>query len=500
MVRRVVPLRLFDSFSRRKVDFVPITPGKVGMYLCGPTVQAAAHVGHARSAIAFDVVRRYLAWSGYQVTFVRNVTDIDDKIIKKAAERGVSTAEHAREFGDAYRADMLGVGNLAPDIEPYVTQSIDDIIALIERLIAATKAYPADGDVYYSVASFADYGALSGQPIDALLSGARVEPGEQKRNPLDFALWKAAKPGEPSWPSPWGPGRPGWHIECSAMALRHLGESFDIHGGGKDLVFPHHENEIAQSQGALGAGSFARHWMHNGFVNFNDEKMSKSLGNVFLVADMRKRYDGEAIRFFMVQTPYRSPINFEVFEKDGRAVFPGIEEAERRLDYFYTTLLRIDDFLGGKPAGEGPVVPEAERLIPAVRAAMDDDFNTAIAVAELGEAARAANKLLDDGGAVPKDVRRRSLERFARDLRDAGQGALGLLAQEPRAFLHARRARLCALRGLDPASIDGKLVERDAARKGKDFARADAVRSELRTLGIEVMDTPRGADWRISES
>ena len=495
-----MPIRLFDSYQKRKVDFVPVTPGKATMYLCGPTVQAAPHIGHARSAIAFDVVSRFLRWSGLDVTFVRNVTDIDDKIIRKANERGIPAAEHAREFAEIYRRDMLAVGNLPPDVEPYVTRTIPEIVAFIERLIAAGKAYPADGDVYYSVESFPAYGALSGQSIDELRAGARVEVGEQKRNPLDFALWKAAKPGEPKWPSPWGEGRPGWHIECSAMILTTVGEVLDIHGGGKDLVFPHHENEIAQSVGALGPGTFARHWMHNGFVNLNDEKMSKSVGNVFLVSDMTRRYDGESIRLYMVQTHYRSPINFEVVETDGRVSFPNLDEAERRLDYFYSTLARLDDFLGDKKAVEsGAVVPEAERLVPAVRAAMEDDFNTAVAVAELGEAARAANKLLDDPRAAPKDVRRRSLARFAHDLRDAGVGALGLLGREPRAFLHARRARLAAERGIDSAAVEARLAERDAARKAKDFARADEIRGELRALGIEVMDTPRGAEWRVAE-
>jgi len=493
-----VPIRLFDSFQKRKVDFVPLSPGRAGVYLCGPTVQAAPHVGHARSAIAFDVVRRYLAWTGLEVTFVRNVTDIDDKIIRKAAERGVPPEQHAREFTEEYQKQMLAVGNLPPDKEPRVTESIADIIGLIEQLIAAGKAYPAGGDVYYSVESFADYGALSGQSIDDLRAGARVEVDEDKRNPLDFALWKGAKPGEPKWASPWGEGRPGWHIECSAMILRVLGERFDIHGGGKDLVFPHHENEIAQSQGALGSGSFARYWMHNGFVNFNDEKMSKSVGNVFLVSDMVQRYDGESIRLFMVQTHYRSPINFEVIEKDGKPQFPGLDEAERRLDYFYSTLARIDDAAPGD-AGAGAVIPEAEKLIPGVHAAMEDDFNTAVAIAELGEAARAANKLLDDPKAVAKDVRRRSLARLGSDLRAAAMGALGLLGQSPREFLHGRRARLAAVRGVDVAKVDARIAERDAARKERDFARADALRAELRELGVEIMDTPRGADWRLND-
>jgi cysteinyl-tRNA synthetase len=495
-----VPLRLFDSFEKRKVELQPLQPGKVSVYVCGPTPYAPAHIGHARSAIAFDVIRRHLAWSGYQVTFVRNVTDIDDKIIKRANERGENPFELARRFSDAYDEDMLACGCLVPDHQPRVTESIPDVIEIVGKLVELGKAYPAGGDVYYSVASFPTYGRLSGQAIDELESGARVEPGEHKQNPLDFALWKAAKPGEPSWDSPWGKGRPGWHIECSAMVRRIFGDDLDLHGGGQDLKFPHHENEVAQSQGVTGPGTFARYWMHNGFVNMSGEKMSKSLGNVLDMADLLRRHDGEGIRFFLAQHHYRAPIDFEVIEKDGQPVFPGLVEAERKLDYFYTTLARIDDFLGGRTDVEaGPVVPEAEKLVTAVREAMDDDFNANVAVAELYEAARAANKLLDDPKGTPKDVRRRSLARLGRDLREAAGGALGLLGRPPREFLHARRTRLAAARAIVPAEVEERLQEREQARRAKDFTRADAIRTELRARGIEVMDTPAGADWRVSD-
>ncbi len=494
-------LRLLDSFTRRKVDFVPREPGKVGMYLCGPTVQNSPHVGHGRSAIAFDIVRRYLTWSGFEVRFVRNVTDIDDKIIVRARECGEEVGAFASRYADEYNSAMAALGVRPPDVEPRVTGHIPEIVALIERLVARGVAYAASGDVYYSVNSFAAYGRLSGQSIDDLRAGARVELGELKQNPLDFALWKAAKPGEPSWSSPWGPGRPGWHIECSAMALAHLGETFDLHVGGKDLAFPHHENEIAQSVGALGEGTFARHWMHNGFVNFNDEKMSKSLGNVFLIRDLLERFDGETLRFFLLGTHYRSPISFEVFEQDGRAIFPGLDEADRRLEYFYGTLARLDAFLGEKrEVSPGPVTAGADRLDPAVRAAMDDDFNTAVAVAELGEAARAANKLLDDPAGVPKDVRRRSLARLAHDLRETAVGALGLLDRPPREFLHARRARLADARGIVEADVAERLTEREAARGAREFARADELRDALRAQGIEIMDTSAGPDWRIADA
>jgi cysteinyl-tRNA synthetase len=494
------PIRIFDSYSRRVVDLQPVVPGQVSMYLCGPTVQAAPHIGHARSAIAFDVVRRYLAWAGYKVTFVRNITDVEDKIIKRANDEGISAREVSERYAAEYREAMLAVGCAAPDLEPLVTQTMPEILSLIQKLIDEGKAYPASGDVYYAVDSFPPYGALSGQSIADLQAGARVEVGEQKRNPLDFALWKGAKPGEPWWESPWGNGRPGWHIECSAMIYKTVGRDIDLHGGGRDLIFPHHENEIAQSVGAFGPGSFARVWMHNGLLNLGTEKMSKSIGNVLGVAEMCKVFDGESIRAYLVQHHYRSPINFEVEERDGKPVFPGIEEADRRLDYFYSTLGRIDDFLGEKRDVEpGGVIAEAERLVSAAHTAMSEDFNTSVTMAELGEAARAANKLLDDPKGVAKDVRRRSIARLGRDLRDTGRGALGLLGQEPRAFLQARRARLCQARGIDGAAIDQRLRDRDDARKAKDFTRADAIRAELRERGIEVMDTPRGAEWRVSE-
>ncbi|HLU67203.1 MAG TPA: cysteine--tRNA ligase [Kofleriaceae bacterium] len=494
-----VPLRLYDSFRKQKVPFEPVVPGRASIYLCGPTTYDSAHIGHAYSAICFDVIRRSLTWLGYQVTFVRNVTDVDDKIIARASERGEPALELAARYADEYNRDMAAFGVLPPDIEPRVSTHIPDIVALIERLVAAGKAYAVDGDVYFSVETFPPYGRLSGQSIDDLRSGARVEVDERKRSPVDFALWKSAKPGEPSWESPWGPGRPGWHIECSAMVARHLGEVFDIHGGGKDLVFPHHENEIAQSQGAFGEGTFARYWMHNGFLNFSGEKMSKSLGNVLSCPQIVEACGPEAMRMFVVSHHYRSPVNFEVASEDGRVVFRDLEAADRRLDYFYSTLRRIDDFLAsGGDGGEGEVVPEAEALVPAAREGLADDFNTPVVVAALGEAARAANKLLDEGKGMNKAVRRRSLARLGRDLRSVG-GALGVLFDEPAEFLARRRARLAARRGVDAAEVERLLEARAEARKARDFARADEIRGELQRRGVEVLDTPSGADWRIAE-
>ena len=478
-------LQIHDSFAKTKVAFEPLVPGQVGMYLCGPTVYDSPHLGHARSAVAFDAIRRYLEWRGFKVTFVRNVTDVDDKIIQRAAERDASPGDIATKYSDEYDREMGALGVKLPDVKPQVTTHMAEIIALVERLVASGAAYAADGDVYFSVSSFAPYGKLSGQTLDMLQAGARVEPGERKRDPMDFALWKAAKPGEPRWPSPWGEGRPGWHIECSAMSEKHLGQTFDIHAGGKDLVFPHHENEIAQSQGAHGHGTYARYWMHNGFVNLGGEKMSKSLGNVFNIGDVRKNHDGEAIRAFLLQFHYRSPIALDVEERDGRAVFPGFEEAERRLDYFYSTLQRLGDFFGGDvPASEeGEVAQGTGDLAHTARTVMDDDFNTCRLIAELGEAAKLANKLLDSGKGTPKDVRRRTLARLYHDLRDIAGGALGLLTRDPCEFLDERRARLAALRGIDTARVEEQIAARTAARQAKNFARSDAIRDELTAPG-----------------
>ena len=499
------PVRLYDSLHRQKVGFTPMVPDHVGMYLCGPTPYAPAHIGHAYSAICFDLIRRGFIFLGYQVRFVRNITDVEDKIFAASRAAGEDWLSFSARHADAYNADMRMFSVLPPDVEPRVSTHIGEIVAITERLIAAGKAYAVDGDVYYEVATFPPYGRLSGQSIEELEAGARVEVDERKRGPGDFALWKGAKPGEPSWPSPWGEGRPGWHIECSAMSAAHLGETFDIHAGGKDLVFPHHENEIAQSQGAYGEDTFAHHWMHNGFLNFGGVKMSKSLGNVFGCAQIAAAVGPEALRFYFVSHHYRSPIDFEVevvkdaAGEDTGVRFPALEAADRRLGYFYSTLRRIDDFIASGDGGEGAVVPEAERLPAEAREALADDFNAPIVVAALGEAARVANRLLDEGKGIDKQVRRRSLARLGRDLRAVGW-ALGVLGDEPARYLAARRDRLAAARGLDGARIAGLIAQRAEARAAKDFARADVVRGELTALGVELLDTPGGTDWRVIET
>jgi cysteinyl-tRNA synthetase len=499
----VTPVRLYDSFRREKVALEPLEPGKVSLYVCGPTPYAPAHIGHAYSAIAFDTIRRSLRFLGYEVRYVRNVTDVEDKIIRRAHELGEDPMALAARLADDYNRDMARFGVQPPDVEPKVSTHITEIVALIERLISRGSAYPVDGDVYFEVATFPAYGALSGMKRDELREGARVEVDERKRDPADFALWKAAKPGEPAWDSPWGKGRPGWHIECSAMTAAHLGESFDLHGGGKDLIFPHHENEIAQSRGAYGPTTFARYWLHNGFLNFKGEKMSKSLGNVVDCREIADAVGGEALRLFCVSHHFRSPVDFDfeaIRDADQQVIgarFHSLEAADRKLAYFYTTLRRIADFLQqGGDGGDGAVLPEAGKLVPDARAALADDFNTPVVMAVLYDTAALANRLLDDGKGMDKGLRRRTLARIGKDLRVVGD-ALGVFAGDPRAYLTERRARLVVQRGIDAAAVDRLVAARTAARTAKDFLRSDAIRDELHGLGVAVHDTPQGTDWSV---
>jgi cysteinyl-tRNA synthetase len=490
-------LRIYDTRAARKVPFEPLRPGKVGMYSCGITVYDLCHVGHARMLVAFDVIARHLRASGLEVNYVRNVTDVDDKIIRRAEAEKRSAAEVARDFTEKMNEDMRAL-NVAPaDHEPLATEHIAEVLEIIGRLEKKDLAYAAAGDVYYAVPGFARYGQLSKQHIDDLRSGARIEVGEQKHNPLDFALWKGAKPGEPFWESPWGNGRPGWHIECSAMAHRYLGEPFDIHGGGADLIFPHHENEIAQSEGAFGDGQFARHWIHSGMVNFGGEKMSKSLGNFVTIRKVAETYDLEALRLHLIGVHYRSPVAFTISHDDkGHARYPEIDEAESRLAYYYRTIERLAAAPGEDDGGA--VAPPADKTAAAFREAMDDDFNTAAAIGHLSEAFQVANKLLDEPGGVAKDVRRRTLARLRKDLAACG-ATLGIFQRPPAAFLDAYRLRLCARRGIDPAAVEARIAERTAARKAKDFARGDEIRRALQESGVELMDTPAGTTWRVAE-
>jgi cysteinyl-tRNA synthetase len=452
-------LRIHNSLTRRLEDFRPLVPGQVGMYVCGITVYDLCHVGHARMMMAFDVVYRWLQASGYQVTYVQNITDIDDKIIRRALERGMAIRALTDQMIDAMHRDIGALGVLRPTLEPRATEYVPQMLDMIGRLQARGLAYQgSSGDMNFAVRKLPGYGKLSGKSLDELRAGERVAVLEGKDDPLDFVMWKAAKPEEPAdakWDSPFGPGRPGWHIECSAMACAVLGETFDIHGGGLDLQFPHHENEIAQSEGANGPG-FARLWMHNGFLNVDNEKMSKSLGNFFTIADVLKRYDGETLRFFMLRTHYRSPINFSD---------ANLDDARGALRRLYTAL-------------DGVAVPEAELdwaepRAAAFRAAMDEDFRTPEALAVLFELAAEVNRSGDPEAAA-------LLKRLG--------AVLGILQQVPRAFLQTGA-------GLDEAAIQAQIEARAAAKKARDFAAADRIRAELLAQGIELQDSPQGTTW-----
>jgi cysteinyl-tRNA synthetase len=449
-------LCLYNSLTRKKAPFVPMRAGHVGMYVCGVTVYDYSHVGHARVMVVFDLIYRWLRHLGLDVTYVRNFTDIDDKIIKRAAERGIDPPALTAEMIAAFHADMDALGCLRPTLEPKATAHIPEIVAMVERLVAKDYAYvAANGDVMYAVRRFDGYGRLSGKDIDELESGSRVEVDVAKRDPLDFVLWKQAKPGEPSWDSPWGAGRPGWHIECSAMSCAHLGHSFDIHGGGMDLKFPHHENEIAQAEAANGE-PFARVWVHNGFVNINAEKMSKSLGNFFTIREVLKQYHPEVLRLFILGTHYRSPLDYSD---------AALDAAKAGLDRLYETRRR----LGPVAAGEIPT---------GFAAAMDDDFNAPEALAELFECSRAINKRLDAG----EDVQELA-GGFA-----AMCAMLGIVREDPARWFQGDDA--------DAGRIEALIARRAEARKNRDFAQADAVRGELAAMGIVLEDGPGGTTWK----
>jgi cysteinyl-tRNA synthetase len=488
-------LRIYNTMSGNKEEFQPIEPGKVRLYVCGITAYDYCHIGHARANVIFDVIFRYLKRLGNEVTYVRNFTDVDDKIINRANELKIDSRELAERFMTAFSEDMARLGCEPPSVEPRATENILQIQAIIRTLIDKGLAYEAAGDVYFSVQDFPGYLKLSKRNMDEMQAGARIAPGEQKRNPMDFALWKAAKPGEPSWESPWGPGRPGWHIECSAMSMRYLGPSIDIHGGGKDLVFPHHENEIAQSEGATGQ-PFARYWVHNGFVNINQEKMSKSLGNFFTVREVLERYDPEVLRFFILSAHYRSPIDFS--DKN-------LEDARHGLSRVYEALQALGEVLDQTAEAQAPetafsgededIWQPAARLEEDFSAAMDDDFNTAQALGYLFEVVRAVNRVLSErrheanGAWLPRLVTVRD------QILDCGQ-VLGLFQAEPSSWLERLKAAGLGESGLSQEAIEALIAERKAARQARDFARADAIRDELAAKGIVLLDSPQGTTWK----
>lgn len=475
-------LLIYNSLSGEKEEFVPVHPGRVGMYVCGPTVYGPCHIGHARSVVVFDVIARYLRIKGYDVKYVRNFTDVDDKIINRAAETGLSAAEVAEKYIAEFYRDMDALFVQRATVEPRATEHISDIIRVIQLLVDKGVAYESGGDVFFSVDRFPEYGKLSGRRLEEMDAGARIEVDKRKKNPFDFVLWKAEKPGEPSWDSPWGRGRPGWHIECSAMSTHYLGETFDIHGGGRDLLFPHHENEIAQSEAAFGR-QFVRYWVHNGFVRIDKEKMSKSLNNFKTVKEILDSYDPEAVRLFLLSKHYRSPVDFSQASMD---------EAVAGLDRLYAALGRVDDLpeqsIQSNDSGDG------SDLWDRFCQAMDDDFNTARGIAVLFEAAREINRALDSG---TNEDRCKAME--ARETMVRIGSVLGLFNVSAREHLERQKDAVARETHIDSAKIDSMVAQRAAARKARDFATADRIRDQLAGLGVVLEDLPDGTTiWKFT--
>ncbi|MFH1830059.1 MAG: cysteine--tRNA ligase [Pseudomonadota bacterium] len=490
-----MPLVVYNSLTSKKEEFVSLNPPKVGMYTCGITAYDTCHIGHARAAVVFDMMYRYLKHRGFEVIHVRNYTDVDDKIINRANKEGVSCNEISERYIQEYEQDMRALGVSDPTIKPKATEHIGEMIQTIEQLIERGFAYERDGNVFFSVRKFQNYGKLSGKNIEELESGARVEVNESKDDPLDFALWKASKPGEPTWDSPWGPGRPGWHIECSAMSTKYLGQPFDIHGGGRDLIFPHHENEIAQAEGATGK-EFVRYWLHNGFININAEKMSKSLGNIKSIREVLTGHDAEGIRLFLLSNHYRSPIDFT--EK-------AMEEASASLDRFYETAERLGKIHPGKSASEDAGdAPEAKELKEALDKfdekfdeAMDDDFNTARAVGLVFEVVKLTNKYLDTIKEACTPFAGWVLLKFSHMQQIAGD-VLGIFSSDPKEYDKRAHKRVKEAKGVDTDLVERLIQERKNARSNKDFKRADVIRDELAKMGVEIKDRPDNTtEWKL---
>ena len=475
-------LKIFNTLSNKKEAFEPIRKNAVRMYVCGVTVYDYCHVGHGRAGVVFDTIFRYLKYCGYDVTYIRNFTDIDDKIINRAQKQNIPWQDLTKQFIQAFYEDMGKLNIQSPTEEPKATDHIREMLDMISSLIERGKAYESKGDVFYSVSSFADYGQLSGKNIEDLQVGARVEVNEHKHNALDFALWKKSKPDEPSWESPWGKGRPGWHIECSAMGRKYLGDSFDIHGGGKDLIFPHHENEIAQSCGVTGCPP-VRFWVHNGFVNIDKEKMSKSLGNFFTLRDIFKKHHPETLRLFLISSHYRSPIDFS--EKN-------LEDAEKVILRFYEALENAQDILGNHNVSKELV--RSHPLIEKCEEAMNDDFNTAVVMAHLNEELRAINSECSNISRGSGDKNKLKIRTEAFKLMG---GLLGLLSSSPKKIkqeiFDTKKIEL----KLDVEKINYLIGDRNQARKDKNWSRADDCRDQLEQMGVILEDTPQGTQWKI---
>src|SRR5664280_946906 len=489
--------KIFNTATRKKEVFKPIKEGAVGIYVCGITAYDVCHVGHARAAVVFDVVVRYLRISGYEVTYVKNFTDIDDKIIDRANKEGVSITEISERYIKSHDEDMGALGVQTPTVTPKATEHMEEMIALIGVLEKKGYAYCVDGDVYFAINNYAQYGGLSGRNLEEMIAGARVDVNDKKKNPLDFALWKKSKEGEPSWESPWGKGRPGWHIECSAMSRRYLGETFDIHGGGEDLIFPHHENEIAQSQAATGK-PLANYWMHNGFVKINSEKMPKSLGNVFPVREILKIYHPEVLRLFMLQSHYRSPVDYSE---------SSLAETRSGLVRCYTTLQLLKETLG-KPANTAAAANEnnlakQQEYISKLKdlkekfdSSLDDDFNTAQALGCVFEAVRLMNNFMAIDKNMRAEVKTNILDEAKKAFEHFG-AVLGVFQDDPDHFFNFDREMEVRKRALNVGEIENLIRERQAARAAKDWTKADAIRQELAGLHVVLKDTINMTSWII---
>ncbi len=485
-------INIYNSLNRSKEPFETLEPGRVKMYVCGPTVYDSCHIGHARSVIVFDVIYRYLTAVGYDVTYVRNFTDIDDKIINRSNELGVTSESLAQKYIDEFHDDMDLLNVLRPTLEPRATDHIDHIIRIIEILVDKGYAYASDGDVFFSVDLFEGYGKLSGRKLEDMAAGARVEVDPRKKSPFDFVLWKASKPNEPFWDSPWGNGRPGWHIECSAMSEDYLGVSFDIHGGGKDLIFPHHENEIAQSEAAFGK-QFVKYWIHNGFVNINHEKMSKSLGNFLMIKDIVKEYHPEAVRLFLLSHHYRSPVDFTDL---------AIKNVAAGLDKIYALLERAEKYLGALPATDSAyhdgLRPQKDFWALFCNA-MNDDFNTAQAIGVLFDSVRNLNRFLDESGPMGKtdDIENcQVIHNECLNIMKMGN-ILGLPAVSPATYFKQKKDKIINKQSFDAEMIEQMIQQRQDARKAKDFKKADEIRDRLKEMNIEIEDRPEETIWKV---
>ena len=477
-------IQIYNTLSGKKEIFKPVDPNHVRMYVCGPTVYDSSHIGHARSVVVFDVIARYLKEKGFDVIYVRNFTDVDDKIINRAKELGLTPQQISEKYINEFHQDMNALNVKRPTMEPKATEHIKEIIELVEILIKKGSAYQVDNDVYFSVESFKEYGKLSGRKLEDMKAGARIEIDTRKQNPFDFALWKSSKPEEPFWESPWGKGRPGWHIECSAMSMKYLGETFDIHGGGKDLIFPHHENEIAQSEAASGK-PFVKYWIHNGFVNVNKEKMSKSLGNFLMIKDVNKKYHPDVTRLFLLSKHYRSPIDF---------TDKALDEASSSLDKIYSLLERIEKRMkienyAGEYKGKNDLWEKFSK-------AMDDDFNSARGIGILFETVRETNRLLDN-----KEIAGDIIEKIKsaqKHIIKTGS-VLGIITQSTESYFSAKKASIIKKESVDPAFIDGMIQDRAEARKAKDWELADNIRKKLSKMNIVIKDTPDGTIWKVQK-